>query len=138
MTDVAPGLSAYDRAVSQAEHLADVVALPARRSPSRALLAALRPRQWVKNLLLFAGILFAAKLGEPWRFGEAVAAFAAYCAASSAAYLVNDVRDADDDRRHRNAFHQTASPASVSVRCNPPRARTGQGGRCSDRDVSER
>jgi 4-hydroxybenzoate polyprenyltransferase len=100
VTDVAPGLSAYDRAVSQAEHLADVVALPARRSPSRALLAALRPRQWVKNLLLFAGILFAAKLGEPWRFGEAVAAFAAYCAASSAAYLVNDVRDADDDRRH--------------------------------------
>jgi 4-hydroxybenzoate polyprenyltransferase len=61
---------------------------------------ALRPRQWVKNLLLFAGILFAAQLGDPVRWLEAVTAFIAYCAASSAAYLVNDVRDADGDRRH--------------------------------------
>jgi len=61
---------------------------------------ALRPRQWTKNLLLFAGIVFAAKLGEPARWLAAVTAFAAYCAASSAAYLVNDVRDAAADRLH--------------------------------------
>jgi 4-hydroxybenzoate polyprenyltransferase len=60
----------------------------------------LRPRQWTKNLLLFAGIVFAAKLGDPWRWLDAVAAFVAYCAASSAAYLVNDVRDAAHDRAH--------------------------------------
>ena len=90
----------YDRAVSQAAPLADVVPLPTRRSPARAALVALRPRQWVKNLLLFAGILFAARLGDAVRWVEAIAAFAAYCAASSAAYLVNDVQDADDDRRH--------------------------------------
>ena len=86
--------------MSQAEPLADVVRLPARRSTARAAIVALRPRQWAKNLLLFAGILFAAKLGDLARVGEAVAAFAAYCAASSAAYLVNDLRDAEDDRRH--------------------------------------
>ena len=79
---------------------AEVVALPLRRSPIRAALAALRPRQWSKNLLLFAGLLFAAKLGDAVRWLEASAAFAAYCAASSAAYLVNDVRDAQHDRAH--------------------------------------
>ncbi len=79
---------------------AEVVALPLRRSPVRAALTALRPRQWSKNLLLFAGLLFAAKLGDAIRWLEAAAAFAAFCAASSAAYLVNDVRDAEHDRAH--------------------------------------
>jgi 4-hydroxybenzoate polyprenyltransferase len=79
---------------------AEVVSLPERRSPARAVLVALRPRQWSKNLLLFAGIIFAAKVGDALRWGEAFAAFAAYCAASSAAYLVNDLRDAPHDRLH--------------------------------------
>ncbi len=79
---------------------ADVVPLPARRSPTRAALVSLRPRQWTKNLLLFAALVFAAKLGDLDRWPAAVAAFLAYCAASSAAYLVNDVRDVDADRRH--------------------------------------
>ncbi len=74
--------------------------LPRRRSPLRAALVSLRPRQWTKNLLLFAGIIFAAKLGDLARWGEALAAFGAYCAASSASYLVNDVRDAEHDRAH--------------------------------------
>jgi 4-hydroxybenzoate polyprenyltransferase len=77
-----------------------VYALPRRPSRLRAVLVSLRPRQWTKNLLLFAGIIFAAKLGDLSRWGEAVAAFAAYCAASSASYLVNDVRDAPHDRLH--------------------------------------
>jgi len=79
---------------------AQVVELRPRRSPARAALVALRPRQWSKNLLLFAGIVFAAKLGDAVRWGEAAAIFVAYCAASSAAYLVNDLRDAADDRLH--------------------------------------
>jgi len=76
------------------------VAAAARRSPARAAFVALRPRQWLKNLLLFAGIIFAAELGDPARWLEAVAAFVAYCAASSAAYLVNDLRDVAADRQH--------------------------------------
>ena len=79
---------------------AEVHALPAPRSSLRAALAGCRPRQWSKNLLLFAGLLFAAKLGDAVRWLEAATAFAAYCAASSAAYLVNDVRDAAHDRTH--------------------------------------
>jgi 4-hydroxybenzoate polyprenyltransferase len=79
---------------------AEVVALPTRRSRGRALVAAMRPRQWSKNLLLFAGLVFAAKVGDPLRWLEACAAFVAYCAASSAAYLVNDLVDAERDRAH--------------------------------------
>jgi 4-hydroxybenzoate polyprenyltransferase len=79
---------------------ASVLELPQRRSRARAAVAALRPRQWTKNLLLFAGIVFAAKLGDAWRWLDALAAFVAYCAASSAAYLLNDVRDVEHDRAH--------------------------------------
>jgi 4-hydroxybenzoate polyprenyltransferase len=77
-----------------------VAAVESPRSRARAALAAMRPRQWSKNLLLFAGLLFAAKLGDGTRWLEALLAFASYCAASSAAYLVNDVRDAEHDREH--------------------------------------
>ena len=84
---------------------ATIVELPARRTPARrtpavAAFVALRPRQWTKNLLLFAGIIFAAQLGDAGRWVAAITAFVAYCAASSAAYLVNDVRDVASDRLH--------------------------------------
>ena len=73
---------------------------PPGRSPSRAAFVAMRPRQWSKNLLLFAGIIFAAEVGDTQRWAQAIAAFVAYCAASSAAYVVNDLRDVDADRAH--------------------------------------
>ena len=79
---------------------APVLDLPQRRPFAHAAFVSLRPRQWTKNLLLFAGIIFAAKLGDVSRWAEAMAAFAAYCAASSASYLVNDMRDAPHDRAH--------------------------------------
>ena len=79
---------------------APVVDLPQRRSLPRAAFVALRPRQWTKNLLLFAGIIFAARIGDLSSWVEATMAFVAYCAASSASYLVNDVRDAPHDRLH--------------------------------------
>ena len=78
----------------------EILELPQRRSPVRAAIVALRPRQWLKNLLVFAGLVFAAKLGDAGRWLEAFAAFGAYCAVSSAAYLVNDLRDREDDRLH--------------------------------------
>jgi 4-hydroxybenzoate polyprenyltransferase len=78
----------------------EILELPQRRSPVRAAVVALRPRQWLKNLLVFAGLVFAAKLGDAGRWLEALAAFGAYCAISSAAYLINDLRDREDDRLH--------------------------------------
>jgi 4-hydroxybenzoate polyprenyltransferase len=79
---------------------AELVDVPARRRSAGALVVALRPHQWTKNLLVFAGIVFAAELGDVTRWFEVVACFAAYCAASSAAYLFNDLRDRDADRLH--------------------------------------
>lgn len=95
---------------------APVVALPPRRSPLRAALVGLRPRQWTKNLLLFAGIVFAAEIGDGGRWASASLAFVAWCAASSAAYLVNDVRDAADDRRHPVKRRRPVARGELSVR----------------------
>jgi 4-hydroxybenzoate polyprenyltransferase len=70
------------------------------RSVALALGVAMRPRQWSKNLLLFAGLVFAAEFDRPEQWARAGVAFAGYCLASSAAYLVNDLRDAAADRLH--------------------------------------
>lgn len=72
----------------------------ARRGPVRALLAACRPRQWVKNLLVAAAPGAAGVLGHPAALGRTGAAFGLFVAASSGTYLLNDTVDAEADRRH--------------------------------------
>ena len=64
------------------------------------LLITLRPGQWTKNLLVFAGVLFGRRLLEPAAVGRAVAAFAIFCALSGVVYLINDVADRESDRQH--------------------------------------
>jgi 4-hydroxybenzoate polyprenyltransferase len=81
-----------------------------------ALLRALRPLQWTKNLLLFAGIVFSATFDELSRWEDALAIFVAYCAASSAAYLLNDVQDAELDRRHPLKRFRPIAAREVSPR----------------------
>jgi 4-hydroxybenzoate polyprenyltransferase len=74
--------------------------IASRRGPVHAFAHAARPLQWTKNLLVFAGIVFAAELSDAERWLEAVLIFVAFCLASSASYLVNDVHDAAEDRAH--------------------------------------
>ncbi len=64
------------------------------------LLISLRPRQWTKNLVVFAGLIFGERLDDPSAVGRALAAFAVFCALSGAVYLLNDVADREQDRRH--------------------------------------
>lgn len=64
------------------------------------LLASLRPEQWIKNLLVLAGVVFGGRLLEPSAVAIAVAAFAIFCALSGAVYLFNDVADRDADKNH--------------------------------------
>src|SRR5690349_10638651 len=64
------------------------------------LIEALRPKHWSKNVLVFAGIIFAGRLFEPRALLEACVAFLAFCAAASATYLVNDLADAKRDALH--------------------------------------
>ena len=65
-----------------------------------ALVRSLRLRQWIKNLLVFAGVLFSQHLGEPEMTLRALAGFIAFGLLASAGYLVNDLRDAAADREH--------------------------------------
>lgn len=64
------------------------------------LVISLRPRQWTKNLLVFAGLIFSQSLHRPGLVGRVVLTFAIFCALSSSMYLVNDVLDAERDRAH--------------------------------------
>ena len=64
------------------------------------LLLSLRPGQWTKNLVIFAGVLFGKKLFDATAVGEAIAAFAVFCALSGVVYLVNDIADRETDRLH--------------------------------------
>jgi 4-hydroxybenzoate polyprenyltransferase len=64
-----------------------------------AVLVSLRPRQWVKNLFVFAGLVFGHRLftASVW---PALGAFAIFCALSGAIYLLNDAADREKDRLH--------------------------------------
>lgn len=70
------------------------------RNFAAALVVAMRPRQWAKNVLVFAAPLAAGQLFVPDILLPSVGAFIAFCLISSATYLVNDVRDIEADRLH--------------------------------------
>jgi decaprenyl-phosphate phosphoribosyltransferase len=67
---------------------------------------AARPRQWPKNLLVFAAPLAGASLGRHNGFAYALVAFVAFTAAASAVYLINDVVDVERDRLHPTKRHR--------------------------------
>ncbi len=64
------------------------------------LLISLRPGQWTKNLFVFAALVFAQRLNDADAVVQAVIAFLIFCALSSTVYLINDVLDREQDRRH--------------------------------------
>jgi 4-hydroxybenzoate polyprenyltransferase len=84
-----------------------------------AFLRALRPKQWLKNGIVFAGVIFAQKVGDPQADRLAIWAFILFCLLSSAVYLVNDLVDLKSDRLHPIKRHRPlasgALPASVGV-----------------------
>lgn len=61
---------------------------------------ALRPHQWVKNLLVLVPLLFTKRAFELAAWGDALLAFGSFCFAASAIYLLNDIRDREEDARH--------------------------------------
>jgi 4-hydroxybenzoate polyprenyltransferase len=75
-----------------------------------ALVQAARPKQWAKNVLLFVGLIFAVKLGDPRALAQAGLAFVIFCAIASAGYFFNDLADVEQDRQHpRKRFRPIAS-----------------------------
>lgn len=79
-----------------------------------ALLASLRPRQWVKNLFVFAGVIFSQQLLTP-RVWPALAAFAIFCGLSGAIYLFNDVADVDKDRLHESKRRRPIASGALPI-----------------------
>jgi decaprenyl-phosphate phosphoribosyltransferase len=78
-----------------------------------AVVTTARPRQWPKNLLVFAAPLAGASLGRPHGLTYALIAVAAFTAASSAVYFVNDVLDAERDRRHPYKRHRPVAAGTL-------------------------
>ena len=65
-----------------------------------ALIQELRPRQWTKNLLLFAGVLFSQHLTDPQLMVRAAAGFVAFSLLAGSIYMLNDLKDLEVDQRH--------------------------------------
>ena len=65
-----------------------------------SLLQELRPKQWTKNLLVFAGVLFSQQADRPDLLLRAAAGFVAFSLLAGVVYLLNDLRDVEQDRLH--------------------------------------
>lgn len=89
---------------------------PARR-PSRlpATVRALRPKQWVKNVLVFAAPVAAGSLFQPKVLAASALAFVAFCLVSSSVYLLNDARDVEQDRLHPKKRFRPIAAGELSV-----------------------
>jgi 4-hydroxybenzoate polyprenyltransferase len=80
----------------------------------RDLVALLRPWQWSKNGIVFAGIIFSQNLLDPRFVLRSLAGFVVFCIASSAVYVLNDVRDVERDRLHPEKRGRPVASGRVS------------------------
>jgi 4-hydroxybenzoate polyprenyltransferase len=85
------------------------------------LLRAMRPRQWVKNVFVFAALAFSEQRlwqfwQNPWPLLRVLGAFAAFCIAASAIYLVNDLVDIEKDRAHPKKRNRPFASGRLSPR----------------------
>ena len=85
------------------------------RRQTAHLIRSLRPRQWTKNFLVFAGLIFGEKLADPRSAGLAAGAFGVFCLLSSTVYLINDIRDRDADRLHPEKARRPIAAGQLPV-----------------------
>src|SRR5919106_6204140 len=79
------------------------------------LVASLRPQEWIKNLLVFAGVIFSRQFDDGQALLDATIAFVAFCGISSAGYLFNDLRDREHDRLHPDKRNRPIASGALSV-----------------------
>ena len=80
----------------------------------RATVALMRPPQWIKNIVVFAGVVFSGRLSEPEFLLYALGAFGTFCILSSAIYVFNDLVDVEKDRRHPEKRSRPIASGAVS------------------------
>jgi 4-hydroxybenzoate polyprenyltransferase len=76
----------------------------------------MRPRQWTKNLVVFAGVAFAQRATNADDLLKAMGAFGVFCILSGVVYIVNDIIDREADRRHPIKCNRPIASGAVSVR----------------------
>lgn len=86
-----------------------------RQRRSRAFIRALRPEQWLKNLLVFAPLVMASGYPEVDLLARAFIAFFAFGFCASCVYLVNDLADLDADRRHPHKRHRPLAAGELPL-----------------------
>lgn len=77
----------------------------------------MRVHHYMKNLLVFAALVCSGQLFVPAKLCAGVLGFFAFCATSSAIYIINDIRDCEKDRRHPTKCRRPIASGAVSV-CN--------------------
>ena len=87
-----------------------------RRSPLRAAIKTGRPQEWIKNVFVFAGLLFSGKFNQSHEVLEAILTFVAFCLISSAGYFVNDLIDVELDRKHPKKRFRPLAARELSER----------------------
>jgi 4-hydroxybenzoate polyprenyltransferase len=92
------------------------LAPPRTRSRGMALVGAVRPHQWVKNLLVFVPVILDHRLFDAESMAKAGTAFFAFCCAASSAYVLNDLLDLEADRRHPTKCHRPFAAGLLSPR----------------------
>jgi 4-hydroxybenzoate polyprenyltransferase len=88
----------------------------ARSSIPAALLQAMRPKHWVKNIFVFAALVFAQQLPDARSLVLVCAGFAVFCLLSSAVYLINDVADREADRLHPAKRNRPVASGALPAR----------------------
>lgn len=76
----------------------------------------LRPYQWIKNLLVFSGLIFSISFLNSHNLGTSIAAFVLFCMASSGVYILNDIRDIKNDQVHPEKKNRPIASGKVSIR----------------------
>jgi 4-hydroxybenzoate polyprenyltransferase len=87
-----------------------------RRSPLRAAIKTGRPKEWIKNVFVFAGLLFSGKFDQSHAVAEALITFVAFCMVSSAGYFLNDLIDVELDRKHPKKRFRPLAAGELSQR----------------------
>ncbi|NOX62453.1 MAG: decaprenyl-phosphate phosphoribosyltransferase [Chloroflexi bacterium] len=80
----------------------------------RELWRAMRPRQWSKNLIVFAALVFDVKFMQPQPLMRTVGAFVIFCLVSSSVYLLNDLVDIEKDRAHPTKRNRPLASGALS------------------------
>lgn len=80
-----------------------------------ALIRTMRPRQWVKNVLIFTALVFDGQLGDMNASLRVMAGFALFCLVSSSVYLLNDIADLEADRSHPEKRNRPLASGQLSV-----------------------